>query len=143
MENTTEQTAEQATITRACNIALGLEKGLEAKPVKMTVAKKDYNSRGRCQEHWFRMVWRNGSWGYIGARLPSGNFLASDRRAEVVAEVYEGELVARHDRGGKIEAVSIIVNGTRKVLEFYRTRVGNLKITLPDGREIELPDPRK
>jgi hypothetical protein len=110
---------------------------------KWTVAKKDYSSRGRCREHWFRMVWRGG-WTYVGDRIggPGGYDFAE-------AELWLGELVVRHDRGGPVAAVTVVAPASDgdgfalRKCAFTRTRDGNLRITLPDGSVIVRPDPRR
>jgi len=124
--------------------------GDEAPVGKWTVARKEYSTRGRCREHWFRMVYRGDQWTYLGERIGGpGGFRASERRQSSEAELWLGELVARHDRGGPIVTVSVVGpasdgNGyALRKCEFVRTRDGNLKITLPDGSVITRPDPRR
>jgi hypothetical protein len=117
-------------------------------PRTVTAAKKDYNSRGSCREHWFQMVYRDGQWTYFGdGRLPNGTYLAADRKASVTGEVWPGEFVCRHDRGGPVDRVCVVRADPDakplQILEYVRTRGGMLRITLPDGSTVELPDPRK
>lgn len=136
-------------IAAACDIAAGRTPADPAAPSRrITGAKKDKNARGRGPE-WYRMVWRGGSWRYVSdERLPSGNFLAADRRATVYGEVYEGEVCVDHDRGGPVSDAYLVCRPDEggKVLAdctFARRRDGQLAITLPDGSVILTPDPRK
>jgi hypothetical protein len=112
---------------------------------RIRAAHKDYSAKGRRREHWFRMVWRNGSWQYFGdRRLANGTFYAADRHDTVRGDVWDGELVAQHDRGGAVTDVYMIVDhpdGELMSLTFAR-RSGRLLVTLPDGEELDLPDPR-
>jgi hypothetical protein len=135
-----------AALAEACARARGESPipGDEPAAGKWTVAKKDYSSRGRCREHWFRMVWRGGGWTYVGGRIggPGGYDFAE-------AELWLGELVVRHNRGGPVVAVAVVGPSSDgdgfalRKCEFTRTRDGNLRITLPDGSVIVRPDPRR
>lgn len=131
----------------ACDIATGR---VPADPATMGVsmlgAKKDLNCKGRGPE-WHRMVWRGGSWNYVSSeRLPSGSFRASERRAEVSGEVYPGEIIAQHDRGGPIDAAYLILEPQdgkfRLDITVAKRRDGQLVFKLPDGSEVLLPNPR-
>jgi hypothetical protein len=140
------QNPTSAALAEACARARGESPipGDEPAAGKWTVAKKDYSSRGRCREHWFRMVWRGGGWTYVGGRIggPGGYDFAE-------AELWLGELVVRHNRGGPVVAVAVVGPSSDgdgfalRKCEFTRTRDGNLKITLPDGSVIFRPDPRR
>jgi hypothetical protein len=60
--------------------------------------------------------------------------------------VWPGEIVIQHDRGGPIDAAYLVVDEDQKPLiqcRLGRTRDGQLRITLPDGREIVRPNPRR
>lgn len=113
-------------------------------PCNIMGSHKDYTSRGRCREHWYRMVYRNNQWTYVSSeRLPSGTFLAADRNATAYGDVWVGEVIAQHDKGGKIDTMWIVVGEDeaeiRKV-EFTRTRDGRLKLKDID---VSYPDPRR
>jgi hypothetical protein len=115
-------------------------------PRKVRAAHKDYNSRGRCREHWYRMVWRAGEWRYLGdRRLAAGTFLASDRHDTVWDEVWPGEIVIQHDRGGPIDVAYLVVDQEKPLVQcgIGRTRDGQLRVTLPDGRSLLRPNPRR
>lgn len=136
-------------LRRACDIATGRAEPDEAtESYSIRAAHKDYNARGSCREHWYRMVWRGG-WQYFGdGRLPTANFLASDRRASVMGDVFPGEVVIGHDRGGPIDLAWLVTCDAEdpakplRKCQLARVRAG-LKLTLPDGSEIVRPDPRQ
>jgi hypothetical protein len=117
----------------------------DAEPQQIRVASKDYNARGRCREHWYRVALRGGEWVYFEGSLPVGNYLAADRRATLHGDVYVGELIAQHDRGGPIDVVYLVTGGDDviQILEWRKRRDGQLAITLPDGTEVLAPNPRK
>lgn len=151
-EPTTAPEAATTTISQrvqsACDIAAGrAEADQAATGAAIVGAKKDLNSKGRGPE-WYRMVYRGG-WQYVSdERLPSGRFLAADRRASVHGDVYSGEIVVGHDRGSPVDVARLVAspNAEGKVLvpcEFVRRRDGQLGVTLPDGSLVVLPDPRK
>jgi hypothetical protein len=132
-------------IAEACELA-ATDGEPDGDHITVRAARKDYNARGRCNEHWYRMVWRHNAWQYFShERLPTGTFLARDRRATVLGEVWPGELVVQHDRGGPVNAVYLVVRQEKPLRRctFARTRAGALRITLPDGRTVERPDPRR
>jgi hypothetical protein len=128
----------------ACAIATGeAQPDPSANAIGIRAAAKDLNAKGN-GPIWYRMVWRGGRWSYFASeRLPSGNYLAADRRATVHGDVYPGELVCQHARGEQVDAVWIVrahEKPLRKV-EFTRTRDG-LRVQLPTGAMLTLPDPR-
>ena len=136
-------------IQTACDIATGkTQSDPSEQGTSILGAKKDLNSKGR-GDHWYRMVYRNGSWQYVSTdRLPSGQFLASDRKATVHGDVYIGEIVVQHDRGGPVDTAWIITapDPTTKAVKvdvtFTKRRDGNVGITLPDGSKLVLSNPR-
>jgi hypothetical protein len=140
-----------AALAEACARARGESPipGDEAPVGRITAARKEYSARGRCQEHWFRMRWSGNQWEYLGERIGGpGGFRASERRQASFADVWTGDLLAQHDRGGPINAVFIVVPKSIEadnlaVCKFVRTRDGNLRITLPDGSVITRPNPRR
>jgi hypothetical protein len=146
MEEYMDTTTLSPAILAACEIA-ATDGTPPDEPREIRAAYKDYNARGRCREHWFRMVWRGGAWQYLGdRRLASGNFRASERHDMVMAEVWPGELVVQHDRGGPIDAAYLVYDGGDRSLarcDLGRTRDGQLRITLPDGRQVVRPNPRR
>lgn len=131
---------------RACQIAAG-EPGSEEPVKKITGAKRDLNAKGNGSE-WYRMVWRSGQWRYVSdERLPPGRFLARERRCSVQGEVYEGEIVVQHDRGKPVDRAYLVCqpNEAGSVLEelpFKKLRSGELRIALPNGTQVDRPDPR-
>jgi hypothetical protein len=146
-----DQNPAAAVLAEACARARGESPipGDEAPVGRIVAARKEYSCRGRCQEHWFRMRWSGTSWQYLGERIGGpGGFRASERRQASYTDVWTGDLLAQHDRGGPINAVFLIVPKSVEadnlaVCKFTRTRDGNLKITLPDGSVIVRPDPRR
>ena len=135
-------------VQSACDIATGRSPAdAGATGTTITGSKKDLNAKGNGPE-WHRMVYR-GSWRYVSDdRLPSGRYLASDRRASTSGEVYPGEIVVQHDRGSQVDSawLACAPNSEGKSLvtcSFERQRDGQLKFSLPDGSEVVLPDPRR
>lgn len=138
-------------VARACEVAAGLPRlPEEEKLYRIRGAEKDLNAKGR-GPWWYRLVWRDGAWEYVSQdRLPTGTYLARDRRATVYGNVMLGEIVVQHDRGGPIDAAYLVAPSEAsedgktilRKIELKRFR-GQLIITLPDGRGLELPDPRK
>lgn len=135
----------------ACAIARGdYPAPGDSEGCKVIGAKKDKNAKGNGPE-WYRMVHRDGAWRYVSdERLPSGNFLAGDRRATVYGEVYLGEICIDHDRGSPVTDAYLVVpepgdEGDDVLLkvEFKKLRGGLIRFSLPDGSEVKLPDPRK
>ena len=119
--------------------------------VRVRAAHKDLNSRGRVRELWYRMAWEPGAaaWRYFAEeRLPEGTIRASDRHATVFGNVPSGTLLAQHDRGRPIDAVWLVHApvGEKEIRVTrceFRVTVGGLRITLPDGRTVERPNPRR
>lgn len=118
---------------------------------KVTAASKDYNARGKCRHHWFRMLWAGGSWQYFAdERLPSGTYLAADRGATVYGDVETGDVLVQHDRGGKVDIVYVVVDlpdgQNRKYACMrlpFRRRAGKLLVSMPfEDAERVYPDPR-
>jgi hypothetical protein len=114
--------------------------------LSISAAHKDHSAKGRRRAHWFRMAWHNGGWEYLGdRRLANGTFYSGDRHDTVYGDVWDGELVAQHDRGGAVDTVYIVSAAAEEErlqrLAFAR-RSGRLLVTLPDGEELDLPDPR-
>jgi hypothetical protein len=145
MDNATSTTTLAPEVIAACEIA-ATDGTPPDRPREIRAAYKDYNARGRCREHWFRLVWRDGAWRYLGdRRLASGTFYAADRHDTVMAEVWPGELIVQHDRGGPIDAAYLVFEGDGRSLvacDLGRTRDGQLRVTLPDGRQVVRPNPR-
>lgn len=143
-----EVPAEEDRFCTACRIARGEEQPDPNAPGHRVVAgQKNLNGRGR-GDWWYRMVYRQGGWTYFSdGRLPTGIFLASDRRATVYGEVFLGELICCHDYGKPVDGVALVVapDGGGNVLEWLeygRRRDGTLSVTLPDGSKVVVPDPR-
>jgi len=142
----TREEKKRRSIERATKIAAGtLVVDPEEREGGSVRAAYNNNVEGRKREHWYRLVWRDGAWSYYAeGRLPP------DRRASVFGDVWEGELVAQHDRGGGVNAVYLARWGSGEVngpmflvdLDFRRVK-GELLIALPDGSQIKRPDPRR
>ena len=137
-----------ARIQAACDLATGRRPTDDAiVGTRITGAKKDLNAKGRGPQ-WYRMVYRNRSWQYVSSeRLPSGNFLAADRRAEVYGEVYPGEIVVQHERGGPVDGAWLVASPNTEgkcliKITFRKRRDGNMTFILPDDSEVVLSDPR-
>jgi hypothetical protein len=93
----------------------------------------------RTGEHWYRLVWRHGAWQYFTRRR-----LESDTYRVFYGCVRPGELVAQHDRGGPVSSIWLVTDeNPLEPCTFARTGDRTLRITLPDGRVIERPDPRR
>lgn len=117
----------------------------EEAPVKVCGAFCHYGSRMQMRSHWFRMVWRNGKWQYFTGYLKPIGLRSATRHQELYGDVWVGEILAEHPRGGEVIAVYLVVSeGTDGLvsLDFYRRRDGNLSVKLPDGSNLVLPDPR-
>jgi hypothetical protein len=115
---------------------------------RIRAASKDYNARGRCRHHWYRMLWSGNDWQYFGnGKLPNGTYLAADRCATIYGDAQTGDIVCQHDKGGKIDNVYMVVeNGEKLVVEDlpFRRRLGKLYVIVPfEEKEREFPDPRK
>lgn len=120
--------------------------------MEIRAARCDYSARGSRREHWYRMVWRGGEWQYLGdRRLGPVGLRADTRHQTTYGHVWPGELLVTHDRGGPVDGawvVRAVADGTdlSKCLvrcEVARTRSGDLRITLPDGRTLDRPNPRR
>lgn len=137
----------------ACDIATGTiptDPGAVARSVR--AAHRDANARGRIRSEWYRLVYRSGSWQYFAfERMPALGEGASNRHVTLHGDVYAGELLAQHDRGGPVTAVYLVHDRvvdedgntmTIRRCDHTRTRDG-LLITLPTGAHVTLPDPRR
>lgn len=132
------------TVKNACDIALGESPApADSSPHNVRAAHKDYNSRGRQRAHWFRLVLRNGTWGYFAERRGGWG---RRRCATVYGNVYHGELVCEHDLGEQVGSVYLVSDGfddkPLRRLDFQKIRSGDLRVTLPDGRTVDVPNPR-
>lgn len=139
-------------IAAACASATGTA-GIPADATARHVraASKEYSARGSRRHHWYRMVLRNGAFEYFADRpLERANFRASERRDTVRGYVYDGEILVQHDHGGPVDAAYLVVHHVDEdgdevpVVEckLARVRTG-LRVTLPNGVEIDVPNPRK
>lgn len=131
----------------ACDVAAGrVQPDDAASGTSIIGAKKDLNARSNGPQ-WYRMVYRNRAWQYVTAdRLPSGNFLAADRRAEVSGRVYPGEIVVQHDRGSPVNRAWLVTEALAgkclNLISFSVRRDGRMTFVLPDGGEVVTDDPR-
>lgn len=133
----------------SCDIAAGRTPAdPNAKGQRLRAAHKDLNAKGN-GPWWFRMVYRNGDWQYFSEdRLPTGTFLASDRRATVYGDVFAGELVCNHSKAGPVEQMWLACpsdtdSKTLVELSYRKRRDGQLVVTLPDATELVVSNPRK
>jgi len=138
---------------RACAIARGEQDAPEEPLGRLCVGNKDVNARGSVHGWWYAMRWNGSTWEYPSDdRLPTGMFLASDRRASIYADVYEGDVFVTHNRGGGIDSEGWVIRvpntekgedkAQKTVTLVKRLRSGLLRIELPDGTSIERPNPR-
>lgn len=129
-------------ITLACAIARGeLTPDPGAAGVQIRAAHRELAMRGSVREEWYRMVWRDGGWRYLGDRR-----LEPNRKDTTYDIAYPGELIVQHDRGGPVDAAYLVVATQDKPLrslDFTRRRDGQLGIALPDGSTVVRPDPRR
>jgi len=134
------------TVRDACEIAASGSEPPEPS-MRVEAGHCDYSARGRRRAHWYRMVWRGDAWQYFSStRMGPVGLLASTRHQTVYGEVWHGEVVIQHDRGGPIDAAYLVVAGEEDPLVecgLSRTRDGQLRITLPDGRTLLRPNPRR
>jgi hypothetical protein len=95
----------------------------------------------RAREHWYRLVWRNGAW----QECTRGSFTSDIRSYHVIYGcVRPGEVLAQHNAGGPVNAIWLVIAPGEHPFApctFARTGDRTLRITLPDGRQIERPDP--
>jgi hypothetical protein len=142
-------------VQSACDVAMGRAlSNPESRVFRIVGAKKDLNSKEN-GAHWYRMVLRNGKWEYVATeRLPTGSFLASDRRATVYGDAYHGEITITHDRGSDVdlEANLLVEAGEHDGLDLTKSRLiacdvtktrAGLEITLLDGSILKTTNPRK
>jgi hypothetical protein len=117
--------------------------------VEITGASQDYSSTGRRLAHWYRMVWR-GAWQYVAdRRLATGRCLASERKDSATGMVAIGEIVAKHDYGGPIDAVYVVVDPTTdpegkklRSIPWARRTDGQIAVTLGE-QTVVVDDPRR
>jgi hypothetical protein len=130
----------------ACDIAA--ERGIgdpDAPAITVRAAHKDYSARGSRRAHWFRMVWRNGTWMYVtDKRLPGNGLRASERNATIYGDVFPGEVLVIHDLGESLdELAKLVVAQDNYVACPIRTTRAGIEISLPDGSVLKRPNPRK
>lgn len=139
-------------ILSACRIATGQdEPSTTDAPIMVRCKHKDLNAKGR-GPHWYRLAWRNKAWVYLSSdRLPSGTFLASDRRCTIRGEAYHGEILAQHDYGGPVDAAYLVaIPGPNAAAQDclislakpVKLRDGSLRFELPDGSHVCTLNPR-
>lgn len=144
------ETTHDTELSLACAIARGEAEAPQEPCGEMIAAKKDYNARGRCREHWYRLRWNGVTWEYMTKeRLSGGTFYASDRHHTIWEPVYVGDVLAAHDRGGPINQIVLVIGRGEggkvrfRELEFVKRRDGDLGIKLPDGSQLVTPNPRR
>ena len=141
-------------LTNACLVAAGTEPADPAATgIQIRAGYRDLNCK-MSGEEWHRMVYRDAKWSYYSdERIPSRGIRASERKCITHGEVFHGELVCQHYIGKPVDAVYLIAdqkeiwnsNSPKQIhsVEFVKQRDGNLRITLPDGKKVILPNPRK
>jgi hypothetical protein len=132
----------------------------DERPIRVIGARADYSARMRAREHWFRMVYREHRWTYFTDYLEPIGLRAAQRHQTLYGDVYIGELLAQHDRGGPVDVLYLVADravprragvdresadqrGTLIRLDFYAGRDGKLRVELPDGSALTLPNPRR
>jgi hypothetical protein len=106
---------------------------------------RDLNARGRGEET-FRKVWRSGRWQWISSALPSGSFLAADRRAATKGDVETGEIIAQFSRqvgyGGSracsIDGFYLVVDEETPLKSVEHTKP-KLNVFAVEGQELPNP----
>lgn len=134
-----------AEISKAQQIALGLAPLDATDCVEIRASWRHYSSSLKTGHETHRLVWRNGEWRYLSPRrLPK---LCYRTRNEEITEVAaNGELIAQHERGSRIEAVYLVDTAAEKPLRplnFRRTADGQLIIEITSSDTVKLPDPRR
>jgi hypothetical protein len=126
-------------VLAACDIAAS---GREADGEPRTVSASGHRRYGR--GHWRRLVWRAGAWRPFADRALARH---ADPDDIVPGIVRPGELVL-HQRGasGRVTAAYLVCDAPSqrplKLCDFAEL-LGALRITLPDGRQVERPNPRR
>lgn len=111
-------------------------------------AHKDYSARGRCRQHWYRMVYRDGAWSYFARdRLSRGAYYAADRHQTVYGDVRAGEYVCEHNHGAGVDTVYRVAHApedpSKPLIALQFHTLGD-KLIIRDGdREVTLPNPRR
>jgi hypothetical protein len=143
MTTQTETTATlSASVITACAIARGESTAqTDPAPVSIRGACVERSMRGKVQEEWYRMVLRDGEWTYVSADRLS----TTARHSAVSGDVYQGELVAQHERGAQIDAMWLVAGQADEEWVELQIRVGasTITATLPDGSTVAVPNPRR
>jgi len=115
------------------------------KLVEIRSAYCDYDHRGRRKAHWFRMVWTGANWEYFGPRLLAADPRYPDTlRQTSRGKVPIGSVLCKHDRGGAVNDVCIVLPDEKPLTSLTFRKEGDyLVITMLDGTERVLPDPRR
>ena len=149
----TTTTEIDSAVRDASDIAAGHREADEGEnAIKLRGSDRDLNCKLRGTE-WHRMVWRDGAWVYYADHLPRVDSIgrAATRKCSTSGLLYGGEIVAQHDKGGEIDVVYVVVDGLSAKsgkhgylyrVSYSRQRDG-LRIQLPTGTSITLPDPRR
>jgi hypothetical protein len=132
-------------LTIAQKIALGQQPIDPQDCVEVRASWRHYSTSLKTGHETHRMVWRDGEWRYLSKRrLPHLSYRT--RNEEITEPVANGELLAQHERGGRIEAVYLVDTSAEKPLrslDFRRTADGHLLISITTSDTIKLPDPRR
>jgi hypothetical protein len=98
-------------------------------------------------DEWYKLVYRDGKWEYIGQPLPKVGQRGENRDCESFGHVTEGEIIARHPRGGQVDRVQVVQpgpDGKLTLVDCHWAVLGStLLVRLPDETELKLPNPRK
>lgn len=114
--------------------------------LEIVAASKDVSSRGRIHWWWYRMRWTGESWSYFARqKLPMGGWSSAMRRTSVPGSVYVGDIVLQHDYRGPVTGVYVVQpDGQLQPLKWIASPDNqSLIITLPNGDNLQTPNPRK
>ena len=136
----------------ACDIASGkVEPDPAANAISIKGAWGSWNSRGTKGDTSYRMVWRDGKWIYFTEGRLLKNKWNGKLEGRCMGDVYEGEIVCEHSHAAQVDSVYLMIGeadpddgtwGAITRLTFTRARDG-LRVQLPTGAMVTLPDPRK
>lgn len=141
-----EMTMSDERIAAAVRAAVTGQVDRDAPLVEVPAARRDVSSRGKVHEEWYRLVLEPGTqaWRYFASTRPPRGWTSAERHWTGYGAVPLGSLLAQHDRGGPIDRVLLVVGGEPAAVdvEWVRTASG-LRVTLPGGEVLAVPDPRR
>jgi len=129
-----------------------------ASAIRTKAAWRDLSARGSGTESYRRRLPAGTSvWTWVSSdRLPRGTYVASDRRSSVFGESYPGDLLAEFERGqsrGEAKITRFLLVHETGACDDRPTHIvtpcdharrsdGVYCVTLPDGSELLVTDPR-